>query len=38
MQNLLEEYGGVIVSVILFGGVIAALYQLLDVVSSGIVY
>lgn len=36
MQSLFEEYGGVVVAIILFGGVIAALCRVLYYVSNGV--
>lgn len=36
MQNLLDEYGGTIVAIILLSGIVMGLYQLFDIFSSGL--
>ncbi len=36
MQNLLDEYGGTIVMIILLSGIVMGLYQLLEILSSGL--
>lgn len=35
MQNIFEEYGGTIITVILFSGVIGGLYYLLEFIANG---
>lgn len=36
MKVLVEEFGGIIVTIILFAGVITALYEILSRASSGV--